>query len=296
MLSGENCKQSFYNYLRFEKRYSDHTFNSYQKDLNQFELFLNESFKLDNINHADHRMIRAWLVSLVNQEIKARTVNRKLSTIKSYYKFACKNEWVKTNPASKLNGLKTPARLPSFVEEKDIQKLLDRNAFDESFEGTRDFLIINLLYATGIRRQELVSLKEADVDFMNESIRVLGKGNKERIIPLGRSLSQLIKEYLEERNKICPHEYIFITLAGKQVYPKLVYNIVKKHLAAITTLVKKSPHILRHSFATHLLNGGAELNAVKELLGHSSLAATQIYTHNSIEQLKEIYKQAHPKS
>ncbi len=242
-------------------------------------------------------MIRSWLVWLMEHKITPRSVNRKLTTLKSFYRFLIREGIVDENPMRKIISPKTSKRLPVFVERDKMDLLLDKIEFGTDFEGRRDRLILEMFYSTGMRLSELVNLSDTDIDFHNGNIKVLGKRNKERLIPFCKKLEVLIRDYIvvkEETFGQVPD--LFVNHKGKKIYPKLVYLIVKRYLGEVTTLVKKSPHILRHTFATHLLNNGAELNAIKELLGHANLSATQVYTHNTIEKLKTIYKQAHPKA
>ena len=286
--------KKFYNYLQYEKRFSEHTLKSYGNDLNQFRAFVaNNRIELHKVNA---RIIRSWIVSLMN-DLEASSVNRKLSAVKSYYKFLRKEGEIELNPASSVKMLKTPKRTPEFVSEKEMEVLLE-NLKPDGFEETRDALIFELFYATGMRREELINLQESDFDFSEMSVKVLGKGKKERKIPLHTNLLEKVQNYLRLKNIeiIAKINYLFVDLKGNRIGPNKVYNIIKNYLGMCLSIEKKSPHVLRHTFATHLLNKGASLNAIKELLGHSSLAATQIYTHNSIDRLKEIHKQAHPKA
>lgn len=290
--------QSFLNYIEYERRYSPHTVASYRNDLDQFCVFL-EKEKGNEIQAAQHVEIRNWIVSLMQSNITARSVNRKISTLKSFYKFLMRRGIIRKNPLSKVLNPKTAKRLPVFVEQPGIDKLLNKVEFGEDYNGIRDKMMIELLYGTGIRRNELINLKETDVDFYNAQIKVLGKGNKERIIPVHRNLSDSIKNFMTQKRELIGRQetgYLIVQKNGKQLTTTTVYNGVRKYLDLVTTVDKRSPHTLRHTFATHLLNNGADINAIKELLGHSSLAATQVYTHNSIEKLKNIYKQAHPKA
>lgn len=243
-------------------------------------------------------MIRSWMVHLKEKGLSSRSVNRKLSALRSWYKFLLRNKRVSQNPLSRIVPPKSGKRLPVYVERPAIDRLLYQIDFPETFEGQTERLVIELLYNTGIRRSELVQLKTNDINWSAANLKVLGKGNKERIIPLSQDILNKLRAYRKEKEKLAEYdrEYLLVTPKGKKVYPQYIYRIVKKWLGLVTTLDKKSPHILRHSFATHLTNNGADLNAVKELLGHASLAATQVYTHNSIERLKAIYDQAHPKS
>lgn len=291
-------QEAFTDYLRFEKRLSPHTVLAYSNDLAQFYLYLKSVYTLEDIKLVNHTIIRSWIVSLMENKISARSVNRKISTLKSYYKFLLREKILEINPMSKIQSPKNPKRLPLFVEESKMNALIEDVDFKDDFQGRRNLLIIELLYSTGMRRIELVNLKETDINFRNSTVKVLGKRNKERLIPLTPEILTLIKEYTEQRNHLIKskHEQLFLTEKGNPIYPGAVYRIVKGSLEKVTTLSKKSPHILRHTFATHLLNNGANLNAIKELLGHANLAATQIYTHNTIEKLKSVYSKAHPKA
>ncbi len=290
-------RESFFNYLKFEKRSSSHTVVAYTNDLDQFVQFCTEVVGEFNVKKVDAKIIRNWIVQLMENDYSARSVNRKITTVKSFFKFLLKEQIVENNPANNLVLPKIRKKLPNFVEEKNLTHLLDDGFFSNDFVGVRDKLIITLLYGTGIRLAELLQLKEGDVDMKNCLIKVLGKGKKERIIPYPTPINQLIEQYLSEKNdKIgFKTQQLLVTGEGKSVYEKLIYRVVKNNLAKVTLLEKKSPHVLRHTYATHLLNKGADLNAVKELLGHSSLAATQIYTHTTFKKLHNVYKQAHPR-
>lgn len=288
--------EDFLKYLEFEKRYSVHTVVAYKNDLGQFILFMNESVGDFNFKCLEPKQIRQWILELMDAGISPRSIQRKITSLKSLYKYMIRNELVETDPTKLLTVPKAPKKLPTFVAEQNLNQLLDFNLFEDDFEGRRDKTIIALLYGTGIRLSELKQLKLNNVSFQEFTIKVLGKGNKERIIPFPKSLSQIMLKYIEFRQEVVvENEFLFLTSKGKQVYDKLIYRVVKKYLTLVTTVDKKSPHVLRHSFATHLLNNGAELNAVKELLGHANLSATQVYTHTTFEKLKEIYKQAHPR-
>lgn len=291
-------KEAFTNFLRFEKRLSPHSVLAYSNDLVQFYTYLKSAYSLEDIREVNHSIIRSWIVSLMENKISARSVNRKISTLKSFYKFLLREKVLEINPMNKIQSPKNPKRLPVFVEESKMNALIEDVSFSDDFEGRRNLLIIELLYSTGMRRIELVNLKETDINFRNSTVKVLGKRNKERLIPLTPEISSLIEEYLEQRNKSiqAKDDYLFLTEKGNHIYPGAVYRIVKGSLEKVTTLAKKSPHVLRHTFATHLLNNGANLNAIKELLGHANLAATQIYTHNTIEKLKSVYSKSHPKA
>ncbi len=290
---------SFLKYLRFEKRVSPHTVTAYENDLLQFQNFLNENFSGDTIEQANYGLIRSWIVQLVEAELSPTSVNRKIASLRAFYKFLLRHEHITKDPMMKIKPLKTSKRLPTFVKEPDMVKVLDNREFDNTLEGWRDKLIIELFYATGIRLSELINLKETQVDLRNRTIKVLGKRNKERIIPFSAGLVSIIENYRSVRNRevqIKGHGLLFVTDSGEPCYPTMIYRTVKKYLDHYTTTEKRSPHVLRHTYATHLLNKGAEINAVKELLGHTSLAATQVYTHNSLDKLKKVFEQAHPKA
>lgn len=289
--------QSFFRYLEFEKRFSKHTIIAYQNDLDQYVAYINSQFELDDLNHISHTLIRSWIVSMMDAGMKSKSVNRKISSLKTYYKFLQREGIISQSPMQKIISPKTPKRLPQYVEQSQMENLLDEVDFEDSFEGYRDRLILEVFYATGIRVSELVGLKTSNVDTSRMFIKVLGKRNKERIIPISEELITTIEVYNRYKNEkgLSEAEYFFVLENGEAMYTKKVYRLVKAELTKVTSIQKKSPHVLRHTFATHMLNNGAELNAIKEILGHSSLAATQVYTHNSIEKLKSIYKQAHPK-
>ena len=290
----------FLAYIQYEKRFSTHTCKAYQADLGQFQTFLLHTYDLKEAAVVDHQHIRAWIVELMQNGLTARSINRKLSTLKSFFQFLMKKGKLTKDPMSKVIAPKIGKRLPAFVEEQQLDYLLEDIPFGDDFVGKRDRLIMELLYQTGMRRSELINLQISDIDFQGQAIKVLGKGNKERLIPINSSVRKQIESYLACRKTTFPDilelGQLLLTAKGKPLYPKMVYNLVKKYLSLVTTQEQRSPHVLRHSFATHLSNNGADLNAIKELLGHSSLAATQVYTHNSIERLKQIYQQAHPKA
>ena len=290
-------QESFINYLQFEKRYSSHTIIAYKNDLDQFVQYCIEMIGAFNINTVDTKILRGWIVSLMEQDLSARSVNRKVTTVKSFFKYLMKEQIVDINPTMHLTLPKVRKKLPNFVEENNLHHLLDDGFFENNFTGIRDKLIITLLYGTGIRLAELLKLREIDFNKNEYSIKVLGKRNKERIIPYPKSINKLLELYVQVRNETVGSltERLLVTENGKPVYEKLIYRVVKNNLGKVTLLEKKSPHVLRHTYATHLLNNGADLNAVKELLGHSNLAATQVYTHTTFERLHEIYKQAHPR-
>lgn len=290
----------FIEYIRFEKRYSNHTVTAYQNDLVQFFDFIKDLYDTSDPGKITHGMIRSWMVSLINSNVSSRSVNRKLSTLKSFYKFLIKEQIATDNPLVKIISPKTQKKLPEFVEEDKMDILLNDLVSEVDFNQVRDKLIIEMFYFTGMRLSELINLKDHNVSRLNGTIKVLGKRNKERIIPFGKELGDSIERYVKVRNREVKlteqKDYFFVSEKGKKVYSKLVYQVVNTYLSKVSTKSKKSPHVLRHTFATHMLNNGADLNAIKELLGHSNLAATQVYTHNTIEKLKTIYKQAHPRA
>lgn len=289
-----NYIEDFIAYIKIERRYSPKTAEAYQRDITQFFSFLNnETIAVSDIKHLH---IREWIVTQMNGGISARSINRKISSLKSYFKYLILKEIVAQNPLNKIINPKTAKRLPVFVDEKSIENLFSNNHFPDDWTGKRDKLLIEILYQTGIRRAEIIGLKDTDIDTYNAQIKVIGKGNKERLIPVSQSLLMEINAFRQiKKNEDILCESLLINNKGKTLLPQDVNAIVKKYLGLTTTIDKKSPHVLRHTFATHLLNKGADINAVKELLGHSSLAATQVYTHTTIEKLKEIYKQAHPR-
>jgi integrase/recombinase XerC len=286
---------SFIEYLQFEKRYSKHTIISYQNDLEQFFQFIFSQYETADIKQITPSMVRTWLAELKGDEMTAKSINRKISTLKSFFKFQLRQGLVATSPMTTITSPKISKRLPSFVEEKHLDTLFNYVEFTDDWEGSTKKIVMQLLYNTGIRLSELISLKESQIDYSYKQIKVLGKGNKERIIPVNAELLNTLKQYADSKPEGSV-ENIFVSKKGKQLQPRYVYGFVRENLGLVTTVKKKSPHVLRHSFATHLMNNGAELNAVKELLGHSSLAATQIYTHNTIEKLKEVFAKAHPKA
>lgn len=288
---------SFLNYLALEKKYSKHTITAYQNDLYSFQAFCNQEFGNESIATVNYAQIRNWIVSLVNSKISNRSINRKVSSLKSFYKFLQKIKQIEVNPLVKHQALKVLKQVQVPFSEKEIFSVLNAVDKEDDFESVRNKLIVELFYSTGMRRNELINIKITDIDDVNETVKVLGKRNKERYIPLLKSVRESLKKYSEFREKIESKEpYLFLTKNGKKIYDTLVYRVINNYFSAVSSKVKKSPHVIRHSFATHLLNEGADLNAVKELLGHSSLASTQIYTHSSLGKLKEVYNQAHPRS
>ena len=290
-------KDEFLSYLRFEKRYSANSIESYSSDLTQYSNFCIDSGTADL--DLDHKLIRMWIVSLLEKGISSRSVNRKLSTLKIFSKYLIREGILKSNPLDKVLKPKMNKRIPSFVDEIRLNDILDTFEFGNDYSGIRNQIIIEILYQTGIRRSELIGLKTSSVDVDENNLKVKGKRNKERIIPINPQLTRRIISYLELKEITFPEinsESLLLTANGLPIYPKLVYRLVNSFLKMVTTLEKKSPHLLRHTFATHLLNKGADINAIKELLGHANLSATQIYTHNKFEKLKDIYQQAHPRA
>lgn len=290
---------SFLNYIELEKRYSHHTLISYRNDLEQCLAFLDESYGLDELPKADYHQLRAWIVYLSQLNLSPLSINRKIATLKSYFKFLLRRGLIQQNPTVKIHSLKTPKTTPSFVEESKLLLLLEQVTFPDTFAGHRDKIILETLYGTGIRVSELLNLQENNIDFTLQTVKILGKGNKVRIIPIYPELIQNLAEFIHLKKLEFPdaiYEHLILTDQGLPAYPMLIYTTVKKYLNLVTTQEHKSPHTLRHSFATHLLNKGADLNAIKDLLGHSTLSATQIYTHNTLDRLKEIFEQAHPKA
>lgn len=291
--------KAFTDYLRLEKNYSPHTIHAYNNDLLEFSGFAGNEFENDRIENVNYSQIRSWIVSLVESKITNRSINRKVASLKAYYKFLMKTGQIEANPLVKHKALKTSKKMEVPFSENEVALVLNEFYFEDSFEGLRDYLIIELFYSTGIRRSELINIKIVHFDISNKTLKVLGKRNKERVIPLLDAVCNNIKTYLNKRNELpilVDLEYLFLTKKGVKIYETLVYRIINEYFSKASDKVKKSPHILRHTFATHLLNQGANLNAVKELLGHSSLASTQVYTHNSISELKKVYGNSHPRS
>ncbi len=291
--------QSFLEYLTFQKRYSPHTVEAYKNDLSSFFEFIYTEYGDLPLEEFSSSFVRSWLAHLKGEGMESKSINRKISALKSFFKFQLRAGGVLVSPMTAIISPKNKKRLPQYVDEKGISVLFNHVEFPDSWQGKTERLILELFYHTGIRQAELVGLKESQIDKSNSQIKVLGKGNKERVIPVSRELMNLIEGYTSGKRAKAENlnnQYVLVNKNGKKLYPKFVYNIVKKYLSLVTTIEKRSPHVMRHTFATHLMNNGADINAVKELLGHSSLAATQIYTHNTIEKLKDIHKKAHPKA
>ncbi|MBL7683994.1 MAG: tyrosine-type recombinase/integrase [Flavipsychrobacter sp.] len=284
-------------YLRFEKRYAQHTLGAYERDLCQFNEYISSQFGLDDERVISHFHVRSWLATFKEQNLQASSINRKLSAVNSFYKYLLKLQAVKKNPVRQLHAMRKAERLPVYLKEQETGYLLEEIQFEEGFKGFTDRLICDLLYQTGMRRSELVNLKEKDIEKSLKQVRILGKGNKERLVPVSPMLLDTLDEYIQEKRKLETYDdnHLLVLESGQQLYAGYVYRVVKTYLSTTTTLHKKSPHVLRHTFATHLLNNGANIQAIKDLLGHSSLAATQVYTHNNIDKLKEIHKNAHPR-
>lgn len=291
--------EDFINHLKYQKRYSQHTLVSYTNDLSSFFDYLFLQYDKIPVLEIRPAMVRSWLAGLKEDGLTAKSINRKISSLKSFFKHLLRKQLITVSPMATIISPKISKRLPQYVEEVNMETLFTHVEFPDDWNGETHRLILKLLYQTGIRHAELIGLKESSVDMYNSQVKVLGKGGKERIIPVGNDLLASVKDYIRKKKEMLAlpdHAYLLVKADGKKLYPKYVYNAVRSYLGTVTTIDKKSPHVLRHSFATHLTNGGADLNAVKELLGHSSLAATQVYTHNSIEKLKEVHKKAHPKA
>lgn len=289
----------FIEYLEFEKKYSPHTVLAYRRDLETFFDFASIGYEYSEIKTVNYAVIRSWIVSLVDQGVSNRSINRKISSLRSYYKYLLKTKQIEVHPLAKHKALKTSKKLQVPFSEKDIDDVIKLLGEEKGFEGLRNKLIVELFYATGMRRAELVSLKLSQVSLQAKTIKVLGKRNKERVIPLLSSVAHTIDAYVKERAQlaiIVDEPYLLLSEKGVKIYETLVYRVINSYFSKASEKVKKSPHILRHSFATHLLNDGADLNAVKELLGHASLASTQVYTHTSMAQLKQVYKNSHPRN
>ena len=292
-----NLIDSFLEYLLLEKKYSSHTIKAYESDLISLQDFCKLNFDQENISHINYPQIRSWIVLLVDHKLSNRSINRKISSLKSFYKYLQKIKLIDVNPLANHKALKTSRKIQISFSASEVNTVLSSFSIDHSFEASRDRLIVELFYSTGMRRAELINLRMNSVNFAEKQIKVIGKRNKERLIPLLPSVIKSLESYIKVRELInSPDSFLFITQKGNKVYETLVYRVINNYFSRVSSKLKKSPHILRHSFATHLLNEGADLNSVKELLGHSSLASTQVYTHNSLEQLKKVYKQAHPRS
>ncbi len=287
----------YLHYLKFEKRYASHTLTAYQHDLEQFRDFLLKEYGNTNLKAITHFHIRGWLAGMKGNKQTARTINRKISSLNSYYKYMLRLGFTDKNPVRQLHAQRLPERLPIYLKESESKFLLEEVQFGPGFRGFTDRLICELLYATGMRRNELQQLRESDIEWSLNQVRILGKGNKERLVPVSPALLDSFRDYLAEKRKLekFDEKYFFNLQNGSQLYAGYIYRIVTKYLGETTTLKKKSPHVLRHTFATHLLNNGANIQAIKDLLGHSSLAATQVYTHNNIDKLKEIHRLNHPR-
>ncbi len=295
----EKIIKKFIDYLLLEKKYSKHTVLAYQKDIESFGLFISKEFETDDFLEVNYNLIRSWIVYLSDNGIENTSINRKISSLKSFYKFLLKTKQIEQSPLSKHKALKSPKKVQIPFSQKELDSVLNLLQFPDGFEGVRDKLIIDLFYSTGIRRSELINLKVQNIDLYSKTIKVIGKRNKERIIPMLENLITQIEKYSIERqrlNEIIDGEYFFLMLKGVKLNDSFVYKIINHYFSNVSEKVKKSPHVLRHPFATPLLNNGADINSVKELLGHSSLAATQVYTHSSLEQLKKIYQTAHPRN
>ena len=292
-----NLITSFLEYLSLEKKYSVHTIKAYKRDLISFQNFCIESYQQEKISDINYSQIRSWIVDLVESKVSNRSVNRKISSLKSFYKYLQKIKIIQNNPLTSHKALKTSKKIQVPFSIKEVNEVLSNIVTEDSFESTRNKLIVALFYSTGMRRTELIQLKMNSINFSEKQLKVIGKRNKERLLPLLPSVLKSMHNYIKQRDLIDTSEdYLFLTSKGNKLYETLVYRIINNYFSNVSSKLKKSPHILRHSFASHMLNEGADLNSVKELLGHSSLASTQVYTHNSLEQLKKVYKQAHPRS
>jgi integrase/recombinase XerC len=296
--STNNYISKFLDYLGIEKRYSQLTVQAYHRDLEQFFLFLKTDFGELSLNQVKHTHIRSWMAQCSGVGVQASSINRKLSTLRSFFKYAVQQNWITKLPTEVLQNPKRKKKLPVFVQEQQVANMLSDLSDNETFEQKTHQLIIELLYSLGLRRAELIGLKIQNIDNSSATARIMGKGGKERILPLPKQILQMCNQYKQERSTIvaATHDQLLCLTNGKPLYEKYVYNVVRRHLGMHTTLTKRSPHVMRHTFATQLLNNGADLNAVKSLLGHASIAATQVYTHNTVEKLKEAYKKAHPKA
>ena len=287
----------FVSHIAHEKRYSQHTVKAYRKDLEQFNFFVSTQYSIIQPSQIKPAFVRSWLVSLMDEGVTARSVNRKVSSLKSYFKYLIRHQIISSNPMDKVLSPKVAKKLPVFVDKKNMNQFFNYFVFTEDYDGKLDRTILEMFYSTGIRLSELINLKSQDVDLLKKQIKVTGKRNKQRIIPIGMELLHCLEQYIH--SKIAEgigSSNFFVNKKGNKLYPKFVYRKVNHYLSMVSTIDKKSPHVLRHTFATHMLNNGADLNAIKELLGHASLAATQVYTHNTIDKLKAVYNQAHPKA
>jgi len=283
----------FLSYISKEKRYSNHTYVSYRRDLLDFQKFCHDEYSFD-LKEVKSKIARNWFATLMEKGLTPRTIKRKSSSLKSFYKFLLKNGVIDQSPMGEVSLPRVSKKLPGFVEEKNMTSLLSEMSFEDNYSGVMERLVVELFYHTGIRLSELINLKISNIDFLTSQLKVLGKRNKERIIPFSLALTETIRQFMTYRKSKA--DYLFVLEDGKRVYPKLIYRVVNKYLNKVTTIKQKSPHVLRHTFATHMLNNGAELNAIKEILGHANLSATEVYTHNSLEKIKSVYKQAHPRA
>ncbi len=289
----------FLDYLLQVRRYAKHTLTAYRNDLEQFESYLSAVFDVSEASDADVAMIRSWLASLSREKVARATFNRKVSCLRSFFNYMENKGMVTRNPMRKIKSLKAEERLPVFLEEEKMEALFTEGDFADGFSGLRDLLMLEIFYSTGIRLSELINLRHGDLDAGSRQIRISGKGNKQRIVPLIDKVVLLYQRYFNEKQQLFEAgagHWLFVTDKGKQLYPMWVQRKVSRHMGMVSTKTRKSPHVIRHSFATHMLNRGADLNAIKELLGHANLSATQVYTHNSIEKIKRVYKQAHPRA
>lgn len=287
----------FLTQLKYQKKYSKHTLLAYSTDLEQFQNFLIDQFEISNLEKAESEHIRSWIVSLSDSGVKSRSINRKISSLRSFYQWLKKNGQLEVTPTTALKALKTPKSLPKYVEQSELNSLLDQLSLSDDYQEALESAVFVLLYHAGMRQAELIGLQEDKINWTGQTVKVLGKRNKERIIPIGEEAIQFLYNFHKlKKERHGSSNQFFLTLKGKPLYPKLVYNIVNRYLKIFSKVDQKSPHVLRHSFATHMLRNGADLSSIKELLGHTSLAATQVYTHNDIQHLKEIHQQLHPKS
>ncbi|MEQ6123310.1 tyrosine-type recombinase/integrase [Pseudotenacibaculum sp. MALMAid0570] len=292
-----NQIEAFLDYLSLERKYSRHTITAYKNDLNSFKDFCSIHYNQEAIGKVNYSQVRSWIVDLVDSNVSNRSINRKISSLKSFYKFLQKTKQITKNPLANHKALKMSKEIQVPFSVKEVDAAISEIQAEDTFEAIRNKLIVEMFYSTGMRRIELINLKLNSIDFSSKLVKVLGKRNKERLVPLLSTTGKSLEKYLKKREELLPkNDYLFITSKGNKIYETLVYRVINNYFSNVSSKVKKSPHILRHSFATHLLNEGADLNSVKELLGHSSLASTQVYTHNSLEQIKKVYNQAHPRS